>query len=151
VTGTPRLEFVLDGPDELARLRQFRAGHPDVLIGDGGFGTWQALIPEVNGETVVTRYTLRELLDRLALICPDLPDRAALPPPAPRASGRASTTGRGQQPVARQLRVPRPAGTVTDAVLGEAGAGTGSQPPRGPSPGTASTSPPIGAGHSPFR
>lgn len=78
MTGTPRLEFVLDGPDELARLRQFRAGHPDVLIGDGGFGTWQALIPEVNGETVVTRYTLRELLDKLAVICPDLPDRAAL-------------------------------------------------------------------------
>jgi hypothetical protein len=73
VTGTARLEFVLDGPDELARLRQFRVGHPDVLIGDGGFGTWQALIPEpeVNGETVVTRYTLRELLDRLADIFPD--------------------------------------------------------------------------------
>lgn len=60
-----RPEFVLDGPDELARLRQFRAGHPDVLIGDGGFGTWQALIPQPGGETVITRYTLRELLDRL--------------------------------------------------------------------------------------
>lgn len=71
MTGTPRLEFVLDGPDDLARLRQFRVGHPDVLIGDGGFGTWQDLIPEVNGETVVTRYTLRELLDRLAVIFPD--------------------------------------------------------------------------------
>ena len=85
MTGTPGLEFVLDGPDELARLRQFRAGHPDVLIGDGGFGTWQALIPEVNGETVVTRYTLRELLDWLGVIFPDLPGRAALSPPAPRA------------------------------------------------------------------
>ena len=63
--------FVLGGPDELARLRQFRAGHPDVLIGDGGFGTWQALIPEVNGETVVTRYTLRELLDKLAALLGD--------------------------------------------------------------------------------
>jgi hypothetical protein len=35
-----------------------------VLIGDG-FGTWQALVPEPNGETVVVRHTLGELLDRL--------------------------------------------------------------------------------------
>jgi hypothetical protein len=88
VTGV-RPEFVLDGPDELARLRQFRAGHPDVLIGDGGFGTWHALIPEVNGETVVTRYTLRELLDMLAVIFPDLP--AALSPRRRALGGR---TGR---------------------------------------------------------
>jgi transcriptional regulator with XRE-family HTH domain len=32
---------------------------------DGGFGTWQARIPEPDGETVITRYTLRELLDKL--------------------------------------------------------------------------------------
>lgn len=57
--------FVLDGPDELARLQRFRAEHPGVLVGGGGFGTWQALIPEPSGETVVVRYTLRELLDRL--------------------------------------------------------------------------------------
>ncbi|HEV2259184.1 MAG TPA: hypothetical protein VGS06_39210 [Streptosporangiaceae bacterium] len=72
MTGSARPDFVLDGPDELARLRQFRAGHPDVLIGDGGFGTWQALIPEPDGETVVTRHTLHELLDRLAMIFPGL-------------------------------------------------------------------------------
>jgi hypothetical protein len=36
-----------------------------VIIGDGGFGTWQARIPESHGETVITRYTLRELLDKL--------------------------------------------------------------------------------------
>ena len=30
-----------------------------------GFGTWQARIPEPDGETVITRYTLRELLDKL--------------------------------------------------------------------------------------
>ena len=47
------------------RLREFRAAHPDVIIGPGGFGTWQARIPEPKGETVATRYTLRELLDRL--------------------------------------------------------------------------------------
>jgi hypothetical protein len=55
-------------PDELgqlARLARFRTAHPDVIIGDGGFGTVQARIPELNGETVITRYTLRELLDKL--------------------------------------------------------------------------------------
>jgi hypothetical protein len=38
---------------------------PDVIVGDGGFGTVQARIPELNGETLITRYTLRELLDKL--------------------------------------------------------------------------------------
>ena len=36
-----------------------------MIIGDGGFGTVQARIPEPDGETVITRYTLLELLDRL--------------------------------------------------------------------------------------
>jgi hypothetical protein len=36
-----------------------------VVVGDGGFGTMQARIPEPGGETVITRYTLRELLDKL--------------------------------------------------------------------------------------
>ena len=62
---------VLDGPAELERLRQIRAEHPDVLVGGGGFGTWQAIIPEENGETVITRYTLRELLDKLSEILED--------------------------------------------------------------------------------
>jgi hypothetical protein len=55
-------------PDELgqlARLARFRTAHPEVIVGDGGFGTVQARIPELNGETVITRYTLRELLDKL--------------------------------------------------------------------------------------
>ncbi len=34
-------------------------------MGDGGFGTMQARIPRPDGEIVITRYTLRELLDRL--------------------------------------------------------------------------------------
>jgi hypothetical protein len=80
VTGTPRPEFVLDGPDELGRLRQFRAGHPDVLVGDGGFGTWQALIPEPDGETVITRYTLRELLDKLGEVTEQYDARPASGP-----------------------------------------------------------------------
>ena len=62
---------VLDGLAELERLGQIRAEHPDVLVGGGGFGTWQAIIPEENGETVITRYTLRELLDKLREILED--------------------------------------------------------------------------------
>jgi hypothetical protein len=54
-----------DEPDQVIRLGRFREEHPDVIIGDGGFGTWQARIPESHGETVITRYTLRELLDKL--------------------------------------------------------------------------------------
>lgn len=38
---------------------------PEVVIGDGGFGTIQARIPETNGEMVITRYRLAELLDKL--------------------------------------------------------------------------------------
>jgi hypothetical protein len=54
-----------DEPDQVIRLGRFREEHPDVIIGDGGFGTWQARIPESHGETVIIRYTLRELLDKL--------------------------------------------------------------------------------------
>jgi len=36
-----------------------------VIIGDGGIGTMQARIPAPDGEIVTTRYTLRQLLDRL--------------------------------------------------------------------------------------
>jgi hypothetical protein len=62
---------VMDGPAELERLRQIRAKHPDILLGGGGFGTWQAIIPEENGETVITRYTLRELLGKLSEMLED--------------------------------------------------------------------------------
>lgn len=66
---TPRLlGLIPDEPDQVPRLRDFRAAHPDVIIGPGGFGTWQARIPEPIGETVATRYTLRELLDRLEVL-----------------------------------------------------------------------------------
>lgn len=59
------LPGALGEPDQLVRLARFRAAHPEVIIGDGGFGTVQALLPEPDGETVITRYTLGELLDRL--------------------------------------------------------------------------------------
>ena len=59
------LPGALGEPDQLLRLARFRDTHPEVIIGDGGFGTVQARIPEPDGETVITRYTLVELLDRL--------------------------------------------------------------------------------------
>jgi hypothetical protein len=63
----PRVPFGLaqDEPDQVLRLQAFRAAHPDVIIGDGEFGTLQARIPEPNGEIVITRYRLVELLDKL--------------------------------------------------------------------------------------
>jgi hypothetical protein len=66
--------------DQLARLASFRSAHPEVVIGDIGFGkVWQARIPEdeADGESIITRYTLRELLDQLAVFFPGLRDRAA--------------------------------------------------------------------------
>jgi hypothetical protein len=57
--------LALDEPDQVPRLAAFRAAHPDVLIGPGEFGTWQALIPEANGETCIIRYRLVELFDKL--------------------------------------------------------------------------------------
>ena len=62
---TPALGIASDEPYQVLRLIRFRQEHPYVIIGDGGFGTWQARIPESHGETVTTRYTLRELLDKL--------------------------------------------------------------------------------------
>ncbi len=52
------LPGALGEPDQLLRLARFRAAHPEVIIGDGGFGTVQALLPEPDGETVITRCTL---------------------------------------------------------------------------------------------
>jgi hypothetical protein len=59
------LRDALGEPGQLFRLARFRAAHPEVIIGDGGFSTLQARIPHPAGETVITRYTLRELLDKL--------------------------------------------------------------------------------------
>jgi len=64
------LGIASDEPDQVLRLSRFRKEHPDVIIEDGGFGTWQARIPESHGETVITRYTLRELLDKLGELIP---------------------------------------------------------------------------------
>ena len=56
----------LELPAQLWRLAQFRASNPGVTIGrDTGFGFWQAWIPVSNGGTVITRYGLQDLLDKL--------------------------------------------------------------------------------------
>jgi len=61
----PALRGVADEPDQVPRLQEFRAAHPDVIIGTAEFGNWQGRIPKPNGETVITRYTLKPLLDKL--------------------------------------------------------------------------------------
>jgi hypothetical protein len=69
VNGPVRLPAIDE--DEAPRLAAFRAAHPEVVIGDLGFGkVWQARISEENGETVITRYTLRELLGKLDSMYP---------------------------------------------------------------------------------
>ena len=64
MTGPVRRLLPDDG-DQVVRLSRFRAAHPDVDVAAGEFGTWQARIPEENGETIITRHLLGELLDRL--------------------------------------------------------------------------------------
>lgn len=54
--------------EQMVRLAGFRAAHPDVIVGDLGFDWWQGRIREDGGETVVTRRTLPELLDRLEVL-----------------------------------------------------------------------------------
>lgn len=51
------LRLAREEPDQVLRLQAFRAAHPEVIIGDGGFGVWQARIPEPDGEQVISRYT----------------------------------------------------------------------------------------------
>ncbi len=52
-------------PDQVPRLLRFRAEHPDVTVTFDA-PCWRAVIPAPNGETVVCRYDLRALLDKLA-------------------------------------------------------------------------------------
>jgi hypothetical protein len=66
----------LEPPGQLWRLDRFRARNPAVVIKrDAGFGFWQAWIPASDGGTVVTRYVLQDLLDKLdELHASDAPD-----------------------------------------------------------------------------
>ena len=60
-------------PDQVPRLAAYRAAYPFAVIQPGEFGTWQALIGETDGETVVVRHTLEALLDRLAALLGEPP------------------------------------------------------------------------------
>jgi hypothetical protein len=50
--------------DQVPRRAAYEATHPDVTITFHGHH-WQAVIPEPRGEMVITRYTLKVLLDKL--------------------------------------------------------------------------------------
>lgn len=64
----PEPPFVLLAGADVDRLVRFRAAHPEATVDDGGRGVWRAILPEPDGETVVVRYTLREMLDRLDVL-----------------------------------------------------------------------------------
>jgi hypothetical protein len=60
----PARRLVPEELEQVMRLARFRQAHPGVMVG-AGRGWWQAVIPEPNGEQVITRYTLGHLLDKL--------------------------------------------------------------------------------------
>ena len=84
--------------NQVSRRRAFEADHPDVQITYHG-PHWEARIPHDAGETVINRYELRVLLDKLEKLTADygkpsngghdLPIRAALSPRRRAPGGRA--------------------------------------------------------------
>ena len=81
---------------QLFRLDRFRARNPSVVINrDRGFGFWQAWIPVSNGGTVITRYVLQDLLDKLDEVL--APERSR---DADAATAHASAPG----PITRSMR-----------------------------------------------
>ncbi len=64
----PRLLPGFAEGDQVPRLLDFRAAHPEVSIELDGF--WRAVIPAPDGETVVCRYELKAVLDKLAELLP---------------------------------------------------------------------------------
>ena len=50
--------------DQVVRRERYETANPDVTITHDP-PTWQAVIPEENGETVITRHDLKALLDKL--------------------------------------------------------------------------------------
>jgi len=110
--------------DQVPRRLEYEASHPGVEILYLG-PYWQAIIREKGGQTIITRYELRALLDKLESLDaaddgepgsegPDLPTRAALTPrrrapDGPCQHGRALASS---GPPGR-CEWPRPPGTVT--------------------------------------
>jgi hypothetical protein len=64
VTYTPAIRLTHEDHATLVRLERFQREHSGVEV-HSGLGYWQAIIPEDTGSTIVTRYTLTVLLDRL--------------------------------------------------------------------------------------
>ena len=62
--GHMTLRTAPDELDQVVRLNRFRSEHQGIVI-VAGEGWWQGRVPEAKGETVITRYALRELLDKL--------------------------------------------------------------------------------------
>lgn len=74
----------LEWPGQLIRLDRFRAQYPGVVIKrDDGFGYWQAWLPVSNGGTVVTRYELKDLLDKLDELLGPEPSDGGVRPASP--------------------------------------------------------------------
>ncbi len=71
----PALQVVPDQSDQVPRLRRFCAAHPGVAI-TAGHGCWQARVQAAGKDTVISRYTLRELLDKLDELTGPQPDQS---------------------------------------------------------------------------
>jgi hypothetical protein len=67
VAYTPALRLTHEAHATLIRLEQFQRAHPGIEI-QSGLRFWQAIVPEDSGSTIITRYTLTVLLDRLAAV-----------------------------------------------------------------------------------
>lgn len=59
------LRVLFGEPDNVERLISYRHDHPQVDIHFEHRGFWQAVVPEENGETVITRFQLGALMDAL--------------------------------------------------------------------------------------
>ena len=60
----PMVRGELDYPEQVPRLVSYKHAHPDASIIYLG-AWWQYILVEGNGLTVIVRFTLRELLDKL--------------------------------------------------------------------------------------
>ena len=82
---------VIDGgapADQALRLKRFREQHPEAEI--ILCGPWQAAIPESDGERIIVRWELRDLLDALdARYAPVTDDTRTAGSPTDRAQGSA--------------------------------------------------------------
>jgi 2'-5' RNA ligase len=67
--------------DQVPRRMAYEAAHPHVTI-TYHRTYWQAVVREQGGETVVSRYELKALLDKLESLDPPESVKALTPPPA---------------------------------------------------------------------